>query len=377
LPSLTGMRFIAAAFVFAFHTSIVLPVRDLGLLKDYAHAVSVAGTMGVGFFFVLSGFVLAWTVRQGDTARRFWRRRVAKVYPNHVVTWLAALILMLLAGEAVTVRAALSNLLLVHPWLPQPKLIFSMNDVSWSLACEALFYLAFPLVYRYIARIPANRLWASAAAVAAAIIVLPFFTHLLPDHPLYFGRPIWQDWFIYVLPPVRLLDFVLGILMARIVQTGRWIPLGLGPAAVLVAASYWLSLHVPYHFSIVAAPIISLALVVPAAATADLKGRRSPLRGSVMVWLGEISFAFYLIHRLVMRFAHKPLGLDHRGDTPRAIGVMLGVFAVSLLFSWLLYALIERPAMRWIAGSRPGAERPQAQAPGPEQSKPTPDAVGM
>src|ERR1700755_2106401 len=81
LPSLTGMRFLAAFLVFAFHATFALPLRDTALGVHYANLVSKAGYVGVGFFFILSGFVLTWTVRPGDSAGQFWRRRFAKVFP--------------------------------------------------------------------------------------------------------------------------------------------------------------------------------------------------------------------------------------------------------------------------------------------------------
>ncbi|WP_344528181.1 acyltransferase family protein, partial [Streptomyces rectiviolaceus] len=70
LPSLTGVRFFAAALVFFFHASLpeVLGVfEDPGFADGYAQALSKVGFVGVSFFFILSGFVLAWSARPEDT----------------------------------------------------------------------------------------------------------------------------------------------------------------------------------------------------------------------------------------------------------------------------------------------------------------------
>lgn len=78
-PSLTGLRFVAASLVFAYPAA--LPVPSMRLFADDAVAygfydrASQAGGLGVGFFFVLSGFILTWSARPGDTPRTFWRRR--------------------------------------------------------------------------------------------------------------------------------------------------------------------------------------------------------------------------------------------------------------------------------------------------------------
>src|SRR5919107_1067497 len=76
LPSLTGLRWMAALLVFGLH------VHNFGWfggtggrLVSWAFG---AGATGVSFFFVLSGFVLTWSARPRDRALAFWRRRVAR-----------------------------------------------------------------------------------------------------------------------------------------------------------------------------------------------------------------------------------------------------------------------------------------------------------
>ncbi len=136
------MRFIAAFLVFGCHISLEHLFRDEQTGHAVFRLVSRAGWMGVEFFFVLSGFVLTWSARPDDTVPRFWRRRAAKIYPNHVVMWLVTIVLMLWAGQTVAAYAAIPNLLLVHSWFPQFEIFSSVNGPSWSLCCEVLFHLA-------------------------------------------------------------------------------------------------------------------------------------------------------------------------------------------------------------------------------------------
>src|SRR5919205_2887395 len=98
LPTLTGLRFVAAAVVFANHAGLesVFASDIANFLLTGVTASAAEGA--VAFFFMLSGFVLTWSDRPGDRPARFWRRRAVKVLPNHVVTWTAGLALMLLAG---------------------------------------------------------------------------------------------------------------------------------------------------------------------------------------------------------------------------------------------------------------------------------------
>jgi peptidoglycan/LPS O-acetylase OafA/YrhL len=86
-------------------------------------------------------------------------------------------------------------------------------------------------------------------------------------------------------------------------------------------------------------------LLLGTGAAADLGGRRSVLSSRPMVWLGEISYAFYLVHYLVLHFLHVALG----GGTwawPAAVAFIAASLALSIAISAALYTFVERPAMR-------------------------------
>ncbi|MFC5145209.1 acyltransferase family protein [Streptomyces aureoversilis] len=353
LPSLTGMRFVAAILVFVTHAAVAKLFADDSLNDVVVRYTSRAGYLGVGFFFVLSGFVLTWSAKAGDGPRRFYRRRLAKIYPNHFVTWLAGMLLMIWAGTAVTAGNTVPSLFLVQSWVPQLDVLAGTNGPSWSLSCELLFYLSFPLLHGLIRRIRPERLWMWVGIVIAAFVAVPLVAQLLPGSPDSPWQPVswWRYWFVYFLPATRVLDFALGILMARVVMTGRWIGMKQLPALALLAAGYALMVFLPDAWGLVAPTALPIALLIAAAAVADTKGGRSPFATRPMIWLGEVSFAFYIVHFLV--FQYGPMGLaatdssaGRTWDTPGALGIMALTFALALFFGWLLYVLVERPAMR-------------------------------
>ena len=82
LPSLTAVRAIAAAAVLVFHL-------------DYWQVLDIPGayygSTGVALFFVLSGFILTWTANAALPRSGFYLRRIARIYPDHLVTLVAAL----------------------------------------------------------------------------------------------------------------------------------------------------------------------------------------------------------------------------------------------------------------------------------------------
>lgn len=362
LPSLTGMRWIAAFLVFIFHLGYVGGPTGAAL----HHVLGRAGHLGVTFFFILSGFVLTWSARPSDTAPKFWRRRLAKIFPNHWATFLLTAVLMAITGEAIVAGDAVPNLFLVHTWIPKLESWISMNAVSWSLACELVFYLTFPLWKRLFDRIPARRLWLTAGLIAAAIIAVPLLVQgFVADNPRIpydtFG-PISFDqlWLTYFFPLTRVLEFMLGIVLARIVLTGRWIPINMTTAALLVVAGQAVALTIDsasYLLSASAGPALPVALLIAAAASADARGAYSPFRSRTMVWLGEISFAFYMVHKIVMTYLQQVFtGGEENWGTPWPLSQWLlfsvTAFAVALVAAAGLYRFVEVPCLRRFGSSR-------------------------
>ncbi|WP_326609877.1 acyltransferase [Streptomyces scopuliridis] len=168
-PSLTGLRFVAAALVFLHHAIYTNVFADPDVVRVFHDLFINTVQMGMAFFFVLSGFMLTIAARPGDTTRRFLRRRLVKIYPNHVVTFLLAAVLIIPALHWTEVAP---NLLLVQTWWPRYENLFSGNPLSWSLACEVFFYLAFPLLLRGIRRIRPERLWWWAIGTMTAIVAV-------------------------------------------------------------------------------------------------------------------------------------------------------------------------------------------------------------
>ncbi|GLZ40808.1 acyltransferase [Actinokineospora sp. NBRC 105648] len=355
LPTLTGARFLAAFAVFFSH-AVVTGYLGPEAVADLLPFAFSAGWAGVEFFFILSGFVLTWSARAEDTKARFVRRRLAKVFPLHVVTWAAAAGLALWAGQALTAKQLVPSLFLVHTWQPDLETIRAVNVPSWSLGVELLFYLAFPWIKPLVDRIPARRLWAVATGLAAVTVALPAIAlGLVPGEPKIPGleMSLAQNWFLVSLPPVRLLDFVLGIVLARIVLSGRWIRLGVLPILGLVAAGFAAEvLLFPTVWGLTAPLVVPLALLIAASAAADVRGAASPLRTRPLVWLGDISFALYLVHYPILEFSRGVLFPEGNNTTVAAVVTLGGLLAVSIGVAWLLHVAVEKPGMRLLAAPR-------------------------
>jgi peptidoglycan/LPS O-acetylase OafA/YrhL len=327
-------------------------------------AIFKQGGVGVSFFFVLSGFVLTWSRKNGQRKRDFYRNRFARVYPLHLITWALTLGLITLTATATSWPVALACLLLVQAWIPDSSYYFGVNGPSWSLSDEAFFYAVFPFLAPVLLKARLATLVKTAAglymAVAAVTLAGSIVHTSIPLADMFYSWPLYRVW-----------EFILGIVLATAVKGGWRSPLRLGAAAALSAAAFAgvtalnigltnrvgplgvLPIHSfpPYFASLVMTPCF--VLLIAAAARSDLDGRKTHLRSRAFVTLGQWSFALYLSHLLLV----DSLKLVIPGDLPwfASWPVVIGVVAVSIALSAALYRLVELPLESRLRAPRSGA----------------------
>ncbi|MFF8553074.1 acyltransferase family protein [Streptomyces sp. NPDC015501] len=357
LDSLTGLRFWAALAVVLYHLS-----RQAGQLP-WISDVTWYGRSGVTFFFVLSGFVLAWTYdgRSVPTLVFLWRR-FARIWPLLTVSVLASVAVWSALGTDFSLRGTVATLALVNAWVPEHSYLSGGNPAAWSLSDEAWFYLLFPLLMALsLMRSARGRL---AVAVCAASLTVWLGGALITDS-------LVRVWALDYFPPTRTLQFVLGVAAGLAVKRG-WRPAGGLPVAVLAVLAWHLALipwsravpdslwYSPYSAShLLSAPIF--ALLVAAAAATDVERRRTALAGPVMVRLGQWSFAWYLFHEIVLRVLvgvyGKPVGLLETA------GFWAATLVLSLTLAAIAYHCVEHPLERLLRRRGPGGSSRSGAAP--------------
>lgn len=347
LPSLTGMRFVAAILVFVTHGIFVNVLGDPDVVAGYRSVALYAGSVGVSFFFILSGFILTYVAPPGDTLRRFYRRRFFKIYPNHVLLFVVT---ALLAGLP-AIWLWLPNLFLLHGWWPNYRLMTSMNSVSWTLSCELFFYAIFPFLLMWINRIRPENLGRWLIAAIAVTLAIPFLSHyVIPTGPPPIATEqigLYELWFSTHFPPTRALEFLVGMLCARMLLLGIFPRIGLAWSTVILIGFYLVGTQVPPVFTQVAMWIIPLALLTTALARADVENTFSPLRGRTIVFLGDTTYAFYLTHAMIMgTVTYSFAQFGGPGSVGLGVGVLLGCLVLALGVASLLYVCWERPIMR-------------------------------
>jgi len=359
LDALTGLRFYAALLVVLFHFSLNrFFAGDAALVEPLQFLLKNGGWFGVTFFFVLSGFVLTWSAMPGDTPGRFLWKRLAKIGPNHIVMFVVALAVAGLGAAAVWEAGA--NLFLLHAWVPRDTAFFSINHPSWSISAELFFYAMFPFALPLVKRIQQRNLIPVMAGIALVIMLLPFVASLLPAGELFgpdhaqsplFGASILQVWSVYAFPPVRFLEFFVGMLAARAVAENAFPRIPVGGAIAFVLVAYAGSLFVPVLWQVNAVFVVPAAFLIIAAAQAPSAPRA--LGSPRAVHLGELSFALYMVHDVVLTVARQWLGQQTLSPFV-ATAAVIAVLAVSLAGARILWKYIETPsntALRHLSSS--------------------------
>ena len=158
-PVLHSLRGCAALAVLFFHWEQHFPAGGHWLQQFFPAQTLLDptiyigfGWMGVPLFFILSGWLLGAQVIPHSNSpsfslRRFWLRRVLRIYP---AVWFELLLLLLLAGliPGLITPAAYDTLpLQVLLWVNLPPVMAEpLNLVWWTLPVELSFYLILPLL---------------------------------------------------------------------------------------------------------------------------------------------------------------------------------------------------------------------------------------
>lgn len=344
LHALTGLRFFAALLVVLYHR------RDLVAYPEPIEAIVSVGFTGVGLFFVLSGFVLAYSYSAADrlAPRQYAVARLARIYPVYLVGLLVALPIFANASlQRGTVQQDLVNgvlvLTMLQAWVPEAAAAW--NSPAWSLSVEAFFYVLFPAVLPLLKRLDASRLLVLFACSAVISMVPPWIAQSgFAGHPSSYVIGV-----LYHTPVLRLAEFLMGMATGLLYLHNQ----ARGSRAVRVASfvAPLVVLGAMYAGSDLAPALLTtgifavpFALLVYVLAAAQGIVQRFFALGPI-VRLGEASYGIYILHEplwtwmsfLVFRFV----------DVAPALQVLIYVLA-TIGTSLTVYTLVEVPARRWL-----------------------------
>lgn len=299
----------------------------------HAHVPGLTGGFfGVDIFFVLSGYLITRLLveeyeRTGRIALgAFVARRLRRLWP--------ALLLMLAAYVAVSpwawpgspwhkhvLDATLTALYVVN-WAPTFGEWLATLGHVWSLAVEMQFYLAWPLLFLLLMRLPRSALVPTLALLYAAATAWRWWG----------GEHLPQAWDVYLRTDMHSSGLLLGCLLATIDRKlhEAWALVGLGVLllAVTFFSTHWLP-TVRYSFTIAE---IGAALLVAS--------RPAWLGTAGLAWLGRMSYGLYLWHFLAMYYLRNLSQADWR--VTLVVGLAFGL-AAAVASHYLIERRFHRP----------------------------------
>ena len=312
----------------------------------------------VDFFFVLSGWVIALNyidrIKTPKSILTFQAKRLLRLYPLHIVTLLAALVIEVL-------RYIAESRLGMQPHYPAFELnngyhfalnvVFlqvpfgehiSWNTPSWSIAAEVITYLLFALLVFFGRR---WKYWLIAATAVFGFVMLLPYAH-------NFNQSVGM-------PPVYrcFMAFMLGALMQKVSRSVRFqIP---PETDYVVLGGITLALAFPHLIMDIVYPFLFAGGLL-ALSLSGVTYAKMALENRVLVFLGTISYGIYMIHTAVwwflsnfIRVVFKPTMINVEDQVfQQDLGLFGGLFvhalgiAITIGAATLSYRYLETPVSR-------------------------------
>lgn len=382
LVAFDGVRGIAAVSVLGFHTWLYGPPGESAVDVGAAEIIFANLSLGLVLFFVLSGFLLYRPYASAilglsapPRVRDYALGRFLRIMPAY---WfiLACVALVLSAALVRDADGSLSlgdlrsdyPTLLANATLSQnlfPDTTITGIGPAWTLAVEAMFYVALPLLalpaiaYGLGTNPVCHRRVTLSLCPPCALLLVGVATDQLTLRVPSLAGPDWASNWQTVLQRSFLAHadlFSAGMiagLLAVLFQRGviRFSPqlrrgllvASLGLLVLAVLAQSRGRLESAHYWTIVSISFAGILLYVATTGPRSLLSRSLEFRP--LLYVGLVSYSLYLWHEPLIRL------LDQHGLT---IGGRWGLamnFAVVLVlasaFAGITYAVVERPMMRW------------------------------
>ena len=315
IPILSSLRFFAAFSVIMFHfvctvTGFINDELTLSLFDN--------GKNGVQMFFVISGFIIPWSMYYSNYKIqyifKFLLKRLLRLEPPYIVSIFFAMFVIVMRQKILNnfdVQFSFTQILLHFGYLiPFFEKYNWLNGVYWTLAVEFQYYILISLLFPLFTH--SNSIYRYLLYILFLILGLNSNVHFLPH---------WL--------PIFLMGIILFLKMINKIKMIEFYSL-------LLILSIW-----SLYLNDIGCGIYSLGTVL-----LILFFNQTSLQ--IPAFLGEFSFSVYLIHNftggtLINVFSHNMVVLWQK------ILLILSAVIISFLSAWVMYMIIEKPSKKWSA----------------------------
>ncbi len=328
LESIQGLRFFAALLVVTTHITDFISER----VNDQADHYWRTGLSGVDIFFVISGFIMAYTTKVDGHLDwvEFLSRRITRIVPLY---WLATTIKIILV--AVFAREALHSVnnvahiaasFMFIPWLNMDHEYLPVIPAGWTLNYEMFYYILFTLALF----MKIKPLIFCGLAFAAFVLAGNLFD--ISGIASYYTDPI-------------VFEFIFGMLIAFLIRRnptrydayiGSILILAGASVIFLISPSNWIINHRWLVWGGAGAALVSGALY--------LERHGINWMPQWVVHLGDASYSLYLFHAMIIPAI---ILLCTKLAIKQNAVIFVLAMAASLGGSYLIYIYVEKPLTDW------------------------------
>ena len=356
-----GIRVTTTTPKATWHRADITGLRSLAIIPVVVFHAGISqipgGFIGVDMFYVISGFLITTLLVRDATAGRlhlgeFWARRLRRLLPASVVMVAATLVAghfilsplrwEQLGREALAAVVYVSNFVFAGQstdYFAEDVAIPSPLIHTWSLGVEEQFYIFWPLIIIAVVAlakksrkgIQFHLFWVFAVLTAASIALSVIWTMTMPQVAFY-------------LLPTRVWEFALAGMLAiafPYLTVPHWLrtTFGFVGFAGIAASLIFIGSSTPYPGTAALLPVVSTILVILAGPRSTDTQQSWPTRILSLkpfVWVGDVSYSWYLWHWPFIVLVPIALGND-------ALYVTLGAALASLGVAVLSYKFLENP----------------------------------
>ncbi len=331
---------------FAVTLVIISHIHSLTYFKSFA-----LGGIGVGFFFVLSGFLITGILLHeknkpdsslGNTLKIFYSRRTLRIFPAY---YLFLWIVYSLGNKQIVEHPFYflfygSNIL----FFKQASYAGELSP-TWSLAVEEQFYITWPLLLLAV-----NKKYTK-QVIIAGIIFSPLFKIIVTVLCKVYGQ---NSSLIGALMPSNIIYLLSGAYLAwlTIQKSNRLAQFTHFIIPILLIACYYV-LHLVIHgallnsflfqgvVTMVSVWIINLILIRNKAGNSI-----NWLKNKVMVYIGKISYGMYLYHTIAVSLLLSFMG-NYNVLLQHPLTDFIVTYSCTFLVASVSWFLFEKPINSW------------------------------
>jgi peptidoglycan/LPS O-acetylase OafA/YrhL len=344
---LRGFAAIVVVFTHLFGTffgaqqfvSTVSFSKDLQIAKpDWVHYFEFGyfnGPFGVALFFLISGFVIPFSL-SSNSPFRFLIARFFRIFPTYIFTFFITM--LILAYSAYTWGEHFShsfivmilNGLLVHSFLG----VGTIDPVSWTLSIELKFYLLMAVAGSIF-------LQKKFLHFAFFLVLILVFTRFLPYAQVNFHPRIWMFVYSFGFDVNYVLFMLIGVVFHQHFKgTVSVVQLVLRSSFIFAIFSLnWCIGPQAYQFPIITG--FYFYALIAFSICYFCRNLFRPIR--LLDFFGDISYPIYITHSLI-GFTLLKLLMREGFSFGLAICIVLSVI---LLLSWMIHKVIEVPTNKF------------------------------